>query len=65
VHPSLGKTGCPDEKDAIVQEFVREMLDFYHCTGKACTAAGFPVLSLKKAQNKCTFASFLGTAVLL
>jgi len=35
--------GCADEKDTIMQEFVRQMLDSLHYSRNACTYAGFLV----------------------
>jgi len=43
VHPFFQKAGDHDEKNAIMQEFTRQMVDSYHYNRKACTYAGFPV----------------------
>jgi len=46
VHLVLEKDGGSDEKDAIMQEFVRQTLNSYAYSNKACINAGFPVHQL-------------------
>jgi len=50
--------GDLDEKDTILQEISRQLLDSYHCSGKACTMVGFlgfPLALIKKNLQFCIF----------